>query len=168
VAFGPLSGPLHLRDLVPGDYGAHHTRGYALFFRGRIDESLAASERVIALVPGSGEADILRCRALFELGHIDEALAATDRAIALEQNGEAYFIRGDVLFALQRIEEAKRLMRLPVIEVSMDYCRSSDCQLLRQTNLQFLKVKTQIIVATILHPKLRIFSSFRWVMLPRS
>jgi tetratricopeptide (TPR) repeat protein len=94
-------------DLNPEQPLTHYNRGIALQTLGRLSESVASYECVLANEPQHAEALCNRGLALHDLGRLDEALPSYDRAIAVNpQLAEAHFNRGRLLRAIGRAEEA--------------------------------------------------------------
>src|SRR5262249_31465279 len=82
-------------------------QGKAFYHLGRLQDSLAAFDRAIAIAPDSFEAFHNRGRTLHALRRHDEAVASYDRALAIRgDHAPTLLNRGDSLAELRRYDEA--------------------------------------------------------------
>jgi predicted TPR repeat methyltransferase len=82
--------------------------GVVFQLTGRLQESLIASQRSVAILPNDAEAHSNLGNTLKELGRLEEAEASYSKAIALKPDlAEAHFNLGNTLKELGRLEEAE-------------------------------------------------------------
>ena len=82
-------------------------RGVALRALGRLEEALAAQDRVLALDASAAESWSNRGNVLQDLGRLEEALTSYDRALALQPGRiDAWVNRGNALRGLRRLDDA--------------------------------------------------------------
>lgn len=101
-----------LIQLRPDSAHAYNALGYSLAERNeRLPEALQLIEKALSLAPE--DAFILDSMGwvLFRMGRLDQALQYLQRAYGLRQDAEIAAHLGEVLWALGRNEEAKRLWR---------------------------------------------------------
>jgi len=92
-----------------GHIEALRSQANALLDAGKLDEALAAADRVLALKGDDLAALNMRGLALESLGRLEEALAAYGKALAAEPGSvETRYNQANVLADLQRFDEALR------------------------------------------------------------
>lgn len=101
-----------LIELEPDNANAHNALGYSFAERGlRLPEARALLERAIALKPGDPFITDSLGWLAFREGRIDEALAQLQQAWDTRQDAEIGAHLGEVLWTLQRRDDAMRIWR---------------------------------------------------------
>jgi predicted CXXCH cytochrome family protein len=96
----------------PDDVAAWEARGWALLFRGRKDEALAAWEKTLALSPGREQTLVALAALCADLGRTDEALDYWRRAQAIAPGATHYRTQeAAVLVARRDWQEAETAAR---------------------------------------------------------
>ena len=82
--------------------------GVVFQLTGRLQESLIANQRAVAILPNDGEAHINLGNTLKELGRLEEAESSYSKAIAIKPDlAEAHINLGNTLKELGRLEDAE-------------------------------------------------------------
>ena len=94
--------------------------GAVLQLKGRLQESLIANQKAVAILPNDAEAHSNLGNTLKELGRLEDAEASYSKAIAIKpEYAEAHFNLGNALQELGRLEEAEASYR-KAIEIKPD------------------------------------------------
>lgn len=79
-------------SLLFGDISAPTSMAADLLAKGRVDDSIAALQKTIAVSPKDAQAYNLLCRAYYSIENWDQGISACEKAVAIEPNNSMYHL----------------------------------------------------------------------------